>query len=429
MNRRSKTSGRYGAKLIPCVLVLLLALVVTPAARADDICSIDQRPAATLLLPYFEVDPSDAAGLTTLFSVNNASAASILANVVVWTDLGVPTVSFQIYLTGYDVQTVNLRDVFNGFLVGTASAGQDPQDTISPKGVFSQDLNFASCSGLLPYPRLPDTFVTHLRAAHSGQFSGLLNGCAGQNLNDGRLRGYVTVDTVGACTQKIPSDPGYFGPGGVATNQNVLWGDYIYIDTINKYSDGENLVRIKAFPGAFGPGTPTFYGRYGTAGADARQALPTVWASRYVNGGAFSGGTDVVVWRDSQRTDGPFPCGTTPPGYPLRSIGEGIFDEEEQLVTMGTYPVDPGAPPPPHPAPAAANRIHIGGTTFPVPFSFGWLFLDLRTPQALPVVSWGQSWVETILKAQGRYSVGFNATPLNSGCDPTVAEPTLIWVP
>ncbi|HEY0512709.1 MAG TPA: hypothetical protein VGH73_12440 [Thermoanaerobaculia bacterium] len=409
--------------LAALLIVLGIMLGTAPAARAD-VCSIDQRPAATLLLPYFEVDPSDAAGLTTLFSVNNASAASILANVVVWTDLGVPTLAFQIYLTGYDVQTVNLRDVFNGFLVGTAPAGQDPQDTISPKGLYSQDLNFASCAGILPYQRLPDSFVGHLRAAHSGQFSGLLNGCAGQNLNDGRLRGYITVDTVAGCTQKIPSDPGYFGPGGVATNQNVLWGDYIYIDTVNKYSDGENLVRIKAFPGAFNAGDPTFYGRYvGNSGLDARQPLPTSWASRYVNGGAFAGGTDVVVWRDSGRIGKPFPCGTQPAGFPLLLTDEVTFDEQEHPVTIPLFPIGPGPWPPPPTAdvfPAEANKIHIGSAVFPVPFNFGWLFLDLNspTPQAIR-----QSWVETILKAQGQYSVGFNATPLNSGCAPSSGEP------
>jgi hypothetical protein len=423
MTRRSKIRTGF----IPCVLVLLLALVVTPAAHAGDVCSIDLRPAATLLLPYFEVDPSDAAGMTTLFSVNNASAAAVLANVVVWTDLGVPTLAFQLYLTGYDIQTINLRDVFNGSLVGTASAGQDPQDTISPQGAYSQDLNLASCSGVLPYQRLPDSFVTHLRAAHSGQFSGVFNGCAGQNLQDGRLRGYVTVDTVGACTQKIPSDPGYFGPGGVATNDNILWGDYIYIDTANKYSDGENLVRIKAFPGAFHQGQLTFYGRYvGLSGVDARQALPTVWASRYVNGGAFSGGTDLVVWRDSFQVSRPFRCGTTQVGP---GIAEGIFDEEEHLVTIGSYPIGPPLPPLPPAAPAAANKIHVGAANLPVPFNFGWFFLDLSTPLGSPVFYWGQSWVETILKAQGQYSVGFSATPLNSSCNPIVDEPLLFRTP
>ena len=75
---------------------------------------------------------------------------------MVWSDLSVPVLDFNVYLTGYDVQTINLRDILvNGILPRTASAGQDPTDTISPKGAFSQDINFASCTGLLPPPTLP----------------------------------------------------------------------------------------------------------------------------------------------------------------------------------------------------------------------------------------------------------------------------------
>jgi hypothetical protein len=402
---------------------LLLALNA-PAVRAADPCSIDQMPAATLLLPYFEVDPANPSGLTTLFSINNASATAVLANVVVWTDLGVPTLGFQLYLTGYDVQTINLRDIFHGNLPGTASALQDPQDVISPQGAYSQDINFASCSGSLPYQPLPASFVAHLENAHTGRFSSLLNGCAGQDLRDGRIRGYVTVDTVGACTLKFPSDPGYFGPGGVATNQNVLWGDYLYIDPANKYSDGENLVRVKAFPGAFHPGNLTFYGRYvGMSGADARQPLATTWGSRYVNGGAFSGGTDVVAWRDSGRIVRPFPCGTQPAGFPLQWTDEVTFNEEEQAQAIPLTPVPPGQPPTLPGAvtfPAEANKVHVGSPAFPVPFNFGWLFFDLNSPN--PASQEGrdirQSWMETIMKAQGQYSAGFSATPFDSACTP-----------
>jgi hypothetical protein len=402
----------------------LLLIVTVPAVRAAAPCAIDQMPAATLLLPYFEVDPANSLGLTTLFSINNASAAAVLANVVVWTDLGVPTLGFQVYLTGYDIQTINLRDVFRGNLPGTATYGQDPQDTISPRGDYSQDFNIPSCTGFLPYQPLPDTFVAHLQAAHSGRFSSLFDGCAGQYLGDARLRGYVTVDTVNACTQMIPSDPGYFGPGGVATNQNVLWGDYIYVDPANKYSDGENLVRIKAFPGAFEPGDPTFYGRYvGSSGADARQPLATTWATRFVDGGTFAGGTDLVVWRDSGRIVRPFPCIAPPPGFPLGLHRGTIFDEEEASTD---FVVGSPAPPPirvPADAfPAEANRVHVGGPTLPTPFSFGWFHLDLNAPNPLnPEILRGdihQSWVETILKAQGKFSAGFSATPLDSACAP-----------
>src|ERR1700712_3216344 len=122
---------------------LLCALVLGSPARAV-ICTIDAVPAATLLLPYFEVDLKNPNGLTTLFSVNNASATAVLAHVTVWSDLSVPVLDFNIYLTGYDVQTINLRDILvNGVLPQTASAGQDPTDTISKKGPKSQDINFA----------------------------------------------------------------------------------------------------------------------------------------------------------------------------------------------------------------------------------------------------------------------------------------------
>src|SRR3978361_480438 len=136
-------------KKIALCLALLGLLALGGQALAV-ICAIDEVPAATLLLPYFDVDLSNPNGETTLFSVNNASATAVLAHVVVWSDLSVPVLDFNVYLTGYDVQSINIRDILAGALPQTASAGQDPDDTISPKGNFSQDINFASCSGQLP---------------------------------------------------------------------------------------------------------------------------------------------------------------------------------------------------------------------------------------------------------------------------------------
>src|SRR6266849_603487 len=104
---------------------LIAAAVPAPAA----ICNLDVSPAATLLLPYFEVNLNDPNGLTTLVSVNNSAAAAVLVHATIWSDLSVPVLSFNIYLTGYDVQTINLRDILiTGNLPQTASAGQDPLD-------------------------------------------------------------------------------------------------------------------------------------------------------------------------------------------------------------------------------------------------------------------------------------------------------------
>ncbi|PYQ63651.1 MAG: hypothetical protein DMF53_09655, partial [Acidobacteria bacterium] len=148
--------------IVPGLLVACLLAPVT-AGAATPVRKTAPEPAATLLLPYFEQDLANPNGSTTLFSINNASSQAVLAHVVIWSDLSVPVVAFNIYLTGYDVQTISLRDILiNGALPQTASAGQDPNDTISPKGANSQDINFASCTGILPPPPLPPDFIQHL---------------------------------------------------------------------------------------------------------------------------------------------------------------------------------------------------------------------------------------------------------------------------
>src|SRR4029078_1037485 len=119
-------------KLFLFGLVGLLAITGRASAL---IGTIDAVPSATLLLPYFEVDTTAADGVNTLFSINNASDIAVLAHVTVWSDQSVPVLDFDVYLTGYDVQSISIRDILvNGNLPVTASAGQDPGDTISPKG-------------------------------------------------------------------------------------------------------------------------------------------------------------------------------------------------------------------------------------------------------------------------------------------------------
>ncbi len=398
------------------LLALLLALLGTVPARAG-VCSLDDRPGATLLLPYFEVDLDDPNGRTTLFSVDNAAAQAVLVNVVVWTDLGVPTWSFPVYLTGYDVQTFNLRDLFAGRLPGTAPAGQDPGDSISPRGLYSQDTPFPGCAGVLPPRAAPVWFQQHLQALHTGQASPVTGACAAQSFNDRVARGYVTVDTVGRCSSLTPRDPGYFGAGGVATNQNVLWGDFFYVDQGHSFADGENLVRLKAYPAELA-GQRTFYRRYvNGSGADGRQPLPSLWAARFTNFGLSpQDGTDLVVWRDSGQAVDPFPCGHPPSWYPLLPRIYQAFDEQEKALVYPTFPI--GVQPPRPPAdqlPAEANRLRVGQENFPVPYKFGWIFLDLGLATDV-----SQGWVGTVMKAQGRFSVGFSATPLVNGCPPAI---------
>src|ERR1700688_2202975 len=267
----------------------LVGLLALGGQAAAVICTIDAVPAATLLLPYFEVDLNNPNGLTTLFSVNNASATAILVHVVLWSDLSVPVLDFNIYLTGYDVQSVNLRDIIvAGNIPQTASAGQDPNDKISPKGIFSQDINFASCNGKLPPPPLPSFFTAHLQAALTGKPSAILKGnCAGQALGDNIARGYITMDTVNNCTLRFQGDTGYFlaGGGGDVTNQNILWGDWFIVNTTQNFAEGGTLVHIEADatnPATSTSGRYTFYGRYDAwTAVDNREPLGNTVAARY----------------------------------------------------------------------------------------------------------------------------------------------------
>jgi hypothetical protein len=441
-------------KLVLCLAVASLLLAGVQANAL--IGTIDDVPAATLLLPYFEVNLDDVNGVQTLFSINNASDVALLAHVVVWSDLSVPVLDFNIYLTGYDVVTINLRDIFvTGNLPRTADLARDPGDVISNQGLFSADVTFPSCAGFLPPPQLPQDFIDHLQNSLTGQASGILNGlCAGQRLNDRIARGYITVDTVNACNLDFPFTPGYFINGGLgtATNQNVLWGDYFYVNAGQNFAQGETLVHIEACPGTGLYPTPgtfstwgtypqggcggetdttgeyTFYGRYvAWTAADNREPLGTNFAVRFLNGGIFSGGTDILSWRDAKVNQGAFTCpataGVRPPWYPLGQEQIVIFDEEENPEVPTTLPVSPPRPGTSLiPFPAEANRTPVDGPGLPVTPTFGWLYLNLNhtelgnpNPPEDPLAA--QAWVTAVMDAEGRFSVGFDAIQLDNATE------------
>jgi hypothetical protein len=437
-------------------LMLVGLLALAPPAAAV-ICTIDAVPAATLLLPYFEVDLNNPNGLTTLFSVNNASAVEVLVHVVVWSDLSVPVLDFNIYLTGYDVQSVNLRDIIiNGNMPQTATDVQDPAKTISPVGQFSMEstiLNEVSCNGVLPPPALPSSFTAHLQAALTGKPSAILAGnCAGQLIGDNIARGYITMDTVNNCTLRFPGDAGYFTAGGFgdATSQNVLWGDWLIVNSVQNFAEGGDMVHIEAAPGigisGLIPADPatttagryTFYGRYDNFTAvDNREPLASSFAARYLNGGPFSGGTSLLCWRDSKVNQGPFTCpatpGARPPWYPLGQDAVVIFDEQEHPVVPQSFPFSPQPPTGSlTPCPAETQRVQVNGPALPVPFSFGWLFMNMNTtvnqaPTVPPVdPSAAQAWIIYTLASNGHFAVGIDAVRLDSACASSHFNPSLL---
>lgn len=417
-----------------CLLGLILsALALCPLRGHAEIGVLDNVPAATLLLPYFEVDLANPNGVTTLFSVNVGDAVAYMVQVTLWSDLGIPTQAFNIYLTGYDTQTVNLRDIFNGVFPATASAGQDPTDTTSPHGPISQDINFASCSGILPYaiPAISPQQISDLRSAHTGNPSSLSGQCVGRRFNDNIARGYITIDSTNQCVSHIvtlfPSNPGYFvsGGGGVANNRNDLWGDYTLVNPGQNFAQSESLVALEASATAFVPGDYTFYSRFvASTAADGREPLATNWAAPYAQHGGDGTSTDLLVWRDSTVSSAnPFNCFLPGPSqfFPLNLTDIVAFDSEENPTDIAFSP--PELPP----FPGVAERVRVGDSALSqVSPRSGWLYLNLNTfvPGSVVPPGVSQSYVTVIRSSQGRFSGGHAGIPLDDANDP-ITSPIL----
>lgn len=414
--------------------------VVFGPAPIGGVNALGNYPAATLLLPYFEVPVGSASNFITrraitpspqnvegdtLVTIGAATPTATLAHVTIHTDLGIPVFTFDIYLTGYDVVTFSVGALLHGILPQTASDGQDPADTgnpndgISNQGLISQDINFASCTGTLPQTTVPLATIQHIQAALTGKFSQTANGCLGLDYPDAveTARGYITVDTVNACSGFFPNDPAYLP---YLTFQNHLWGQYTVVQKgLPKY--GDKLVAIRADnldPLTTTAGNYTFYGsEVGFNATDRRQSLPTNFEARFVNNPQANGSkaTSLIVWRDTKLNTSAFVCGTPPSFYPLGQESLLAFDDQENVVSLSTNPF-----------PAATQKVRVGSSALPTTTTSGWLFLNLNTavagapvsndPLGVPDPLAAQAWVTTILldSASVLDGIAQPATPLDS---------------
>jgi hypothetical protein len=325
--------------------------------------------------------------VTTLLSITSVSNEETLAKIVVWSELAVPVLGFNLRLTGYDVQEIDLQQVLTGNL---------PQ-TDGPE----------ICKGFLPAPPLDPGTVGHVRALLTGKPSPLTGKCASRDHGDLIARGYVTVDVVNRCTFDVPNDAGYFLPNGtgIAANTNVLYGEAEIVDRQKKLGIGNLMVHIEAANFLFGTGSRTFYGRYvGYNGSDGREPLPSIFAARYRDipkDKIFPQGTSLIAWRDTlSSAAAQFPCGTTPAWFPLE-IAEGVaFDEQENALNVAAQPF-----------PVAANRVSTTGPSLPLPFAAGWVYLNLMNEGGMGTHP--QAWMTVFHESKGRNSVSHPALVFN----------------
>ncbi len=377
------------------------------AGPLDHSCLVGNRAAASLLFPYFEVDLAAADGTTTLISVASAHYEPLLAHVVVWTDWGLPTTAFDLALDAHQVQSLNMRAIL---------AGQVP---VTGDG-FDGLIDAPSCTFPIPPPPVD---VGEVRARHTGQpspFSGLCYGSG--RLGPEVATGYVTVDIVRDCSAgAIPGDPGYFDDGmGLATNDNLLFGELFLLEPGESFAQGIAAVPLLADTDLFeaGAGDPvvpdTFYGNRGLVGdADDRTPLSSRHRARFFHGGGFSGTTDLLIWtagvgsraEANQCGDGPF---VNTGALPLLDIA--LKNEAgEPLETLFDFV-----------PPAVTFRIAIGGDEIPLDLGqFGTVDIDTNLLSCLliiPCLEPLQSWVASLVRASGLYSVGVEATRLDDPC-------------
>jgi hypothetical protein len=311
------------------MMLILLSVLVTASASAgsldnDASCDIKVGPAATLLLPYFEVDLTAAGEQTSLFTITNVSRYSQIAHVTLWTDWAFPVLTFNIFLAGYDVQSINLKDILvRGIVASPVGTGpttaQSPLGglTLPPNGPGYTNPNFKAVIDCDAVPGiLSPTLTAAVRSAlttgvyNPGASAACPNFVGGTHAN---AIGYATVDIVGSCTSRLPSDPLYYTTD--LLYDNVLIGDYQQIGpqpagTSNGAFDaaGNPMVHIRAVPEGGGAGSNvatelpyTFYDRYTPATnrvQDRRQPLPSTFAARYIQGGPSAFATNYTIWRE-----------------------------------------------------------------------------------------------------------------------------------
>ena len=293
--------------------LLLCPFVFAGTRDNDDTCDVKVGPAATLLIPYFEVDVTGETGRTTLFTVTNVTRYPQIAHVTLWTDYGFPVLTFNIYLTGYDIQSINLADVLvRGVVappVGTSSSTKPGPLSSGANPNFQTNTDCASNPGLIPA-----SLMAAVRSAlRLGTFAPAGSSCDRVGNVHSYAIGYATIDVVSSCTPRIPNDPLYYTSDILF--DNVLLGDYqnlgpqpVSASTGTFDASGNPMVHIRAVPegGGAGSNVPTalpytFYDRYTPADArtrDRRQPLPSVFAARFIQGGTAAFATNLTIWRE-----------------------------------------------------------------------------------------------------------------------------------
>lgn len=427
-------------------VTLVAALALFAGSAYANFCARDVVPASTLLVPYAVVTMSgnvpDPQGYTTNLSVTNTSWEATIIHIVIWDALSNGVLDFDEVLSGYDVWTINFRDLLSGnwsafdtsldknwkantnaglLVRQTFEWGPDgrsaydfvldapydapvtpytyptglpyPQSTNALTGVANCKMPFGNGTGALYAPTLvsllqgPLDIYEHggcneaIRVRHAGDWLSALTA--------NPLFFYVTVDNFKACALTFPEDAGYFGPRGNYNYENVLIGEIYYMNSTLNFAEATPAVHIESdLDSELYGNTTEFYGDV-TDDPTYLEPLATAFGFKYNNGGGWT--SSVVVWKNAAELYDPFvviDCG---------SYLYYAWDEDEHVITRGvTCPVSPcgDADIDPNEFPLETQMVPLTNANFDLPAAAGWMLLVFPPSYDDGALSGGGFWHE-----------------------------------
>lgn len=383
--------------------IALLTLVATfDAPLFGELNTIDVVPAATLLVPHFAVDMAGCGSgsfteFTTLVTISNPRSAPTIVQLTFWTDTSFATVDYMIYLDGFDIVSANLADMFCDGIIPQTGPG------LNTPGPYSDAaIDFPMCADFFPPGTLSVNIMARLVNGHTGEeMPGASGQCAGfdYGASDTRARGYLTINVVNQCTVFFPSANGYFG--GIASNENVILGQYSYVDVSENMMQTFPAVHIEADSSGtmYQDGDHTFYGRYVQASAiDRREPLPTFFQANYMRQTPAFDETQLVVWREGGADSATFPCGS-PPQLASNANNLVVFNDTTDAFTATQA------------LPLETSIFNVGSITG-LTFNQGLIYIDLRHNGIVYSDDLAQGWVGTLLVNNGVYGGGSHAFPV-----------------
>lgn len=453
--------------LMTCMAIAVLFAVAGSASAIT--CTIDQRPAATLLVPYFEATfapdgtplGAGANARDTLVTICNASAAPMIAHVNVFSERTELVLDFNIALTGFDCQSMSMARVLSGFLpatpIGTnhVAATADACQRNPTAGVYSPPSvtgEFLRIRPNDPATPLDNTLATTIYPspawpAGSDFAFGVLDSldetddsiaCGGIDRTiTNPVRGYVTIDHANYCNLSNPNDPNYYLRDAIGMENN-LFGEVIFTSGSGIPTMGGSTVNIEADPSLAGDATSnprvrTFYARYVTTDVncspgncaqfatnpwnqgigDQREPLGLKYAARWFDTTGVT--SNFNVWRASSGSLTDLLGNDCTDIEPVVNLT--FFDEDENTVTSGVCP-----------SPCRqtqfnfeleTQRRNISAFSHPA-WPAGWVSMSFYNPGAPNGGRLDQAWVEYDFQGPGAFlSAGIPATQLDpSNCNP-----------